>query len=160
MLWLIERQAEGQEPPHPSDKTLNTIAQFEWFRDKAYLDSAGIPTIGYGFTRVNGKPVQIGDTMSRSVADSMFWKVVSQYTNWRNFVKVPLTENQQAALTSFEYNLGQGIWQKNAMPIINSLNKWDTSGAIAYLNQYVNAGGNRVQWLANRRNAESKLLNS
>lgn len=61
--------------------------------------------------------------MSRDVADSMFSKVVNQYTNWKNFVKVPLTENQQTALTSFEYNLGQGIWQKNAMPIINSLNK-------------------------------------
>jgi len=65
----------------------------------------------------------MGDTMSRDVADSMFSKVVNQYTNWKNFVKVPLTENQQTALTSFEYNLGQGIWQKNAMPIINSLNK-------------------------------------
>ena len=43
--------------------------------------------------------------MSREVADSMFASKVNEYTNWKNFIKVPLTPSQEAALTSFEYNL-------------------------------------------------------
>ena len=36
------------------------IKSKEWFRDTAYLDSAWVPTIGYGFTSVNGKTSKDG----------------------------------------------------------------------------------------------------
>ena len=65
----------------------------------------------------------MGDTMSREVADNMFPQKVAQYQNWKNYITTPLTPSQEAALTSFEYNLGSGIWSKNAMPIIENINK-------------------------------------
>ena len=100
------------------------------------------------------------DTMSKETADSMFANKVSQYQNWKNFVTTPLTPAQEAALTSFEYNLWPGIWQKNAMPIIDNINKGNLSAAWSYISQYTNAGGKYVQGLANRRNQEIKLLYS
>lgn len=45
--------------------------------------------------------------MSRRDADAMFSEKLNNYTNYKNFIKVPLSSSQNAALNSFEYNLGQ-----------------------------------------------------
>lgn len=63
--------------------------------------------------------------MSREQADSMFANKVNQYTKYKDLVKVPLSQSQEAALNSFEYNLGSGIWKKDAMPIIDKINSGD-----------------------------------
>lgn len=60
--------------------------------------------------------------MDINTANAQFDEKVGKYTNFKNFVKVPLSESQQAALNSFEYNLGSGIWEKDAMPIIDKIN--------------------------------------
>lgn len=157
-MYLHERQAEGYEPPLPS--TLDIIKQREWFRDKAYLDSAWIPTIGYGFTSINGRPVKMGDTITQAQADEYLPQKVAQYQNFKKFIAVPLTPAQESALTSFEYNLWPNIWKKDAMPIIEAINKWDIQSAGNYMKQYVNSGWQYVQWLANRRAYEAQLLNA
>lgn len=142
----------------PTTDAISLIRKWEGFRDKAYQDSAGVWTIGYGFTNVDGKPVKEGDTMTREKADEMFATKVGQYTNFKNLVKVPLNANQEAALNSFEYNLGSGIWQKSAMPIIDKINAGDFAGAAEYMKKFVYAGGKRIQGLANRREEEASLL--
>ena len=134
------------------------IKSKEWFRDKAYLDSAWVPTIGYGFTSVNGVPVKMGDTMDRATADAEFNNQIKRYQTFQNLVTVPLSESQKAALTSFEYNLGSGIWKKNAMPIITAINNGDLAKAGQLMQSYNQAGGKFVQGLANRRAEEAQLL--
>ena len=140
----------------------SSVADFikgkEWFRDQAYLDSAGVPTIGYGFTSVNGRKVKMGDTMDRATADAEFDKQIQRYQNFQNLVTVPLSESQKAALTSFEYNLGGWIWKKDAMPIITAINNGDLNKAGQLMQQYNKAGGKFVQGLANRRAEEAQLL--
>lgn len=140
----------------------SSVADFikgkEWFRDQAYLDSAGVPTIGYGFTSVNGRKVKMGDTMDRATADAEFDNQIQRYQNFQNLVTVPLSESQKAALTSFEYNLGGWIWKKDAMPIITAINNGDLNKAGQLMQQYNKAGGKFVQGLANRRAEEAKLL--
>lgn len=52
-----------------SDICLNKIKEFEGLRKEAYLDAAGVPTIGYGHTR----GVRMGDVISGYWAE-MFLK--------------------------------------------------------------------------------------
>lgn len=117
-----------------------------------------MPTIGYGFTSVNGRPVKMGDTIDRATADAEFNNQIQKYQTFQNLVTVPLSESQKAALTSFEYNLGSGIWKKDAMPIITAINNGDLNKAGQLMQQYNKAGGKFVQGLANRRAEEAQLL--
>lgn len=96
--------------------------------------------------------------MDRATADAEFDKQVQKYQNFQNLVTVPLSESQKAALTSFEYNLGSGIWKKDAMPIINAINNGDFAKAGQIMQQYNKAGGKVVQGLSNRRAEEAQLL--
>lgn len=96
--------------------------------------------------------------MDRATADAEFNNQIQKYQNFQNLVTVPLSESQKAALTSFEYNLGSGIWKKDAMPIITAINNGDLNKAGQLMQQYNTAGGKFVQGLANRRAEEAQLL--
>ncbi|MDD5769736.1 MAG: peptidoglycan DD-metalloendopeptidase family protein [Candidatus Gracilibacteria bacterium] len=142
---------------------IDMIRGFEGFRDVAYQDSVGVWTIGYGFTSINQIPVKEGDTITLDEAEGELVKKSKYYTNWTNFVKVPLTKEQQTALTSFEYNLGRNIWTKDtsdggAMPIIDMINVGDLVGAAEYLKEFNSAGGKDLKGLTNRRIKEANLL--
>ena len=52
-----------------SDQALELLKQFEGYSSKAYQDSAGIWTIGYGTTKwADGRPVKEGDTITEPEA--------------------------------------------------------------------------------------------
>lgn len=142
---------------------IDMLRGFEWFRDTAYLDAAGIWTIGYGFTSINGKPVEEFDTMTRDEAELELVKKAAYYTNFKNFIKVPLTKEQEMALTSFEYNLGRNIWTKDtdkwwAGPIIDMINAWNIYGAAEYMKEFKSAGGKVLKGLQSRRLREADLM--
>lgn len=142
---------------------IDMLRGFEGFRDTAYQDAAGIWTIGYGFTSLNGKPVQEFDYMTREEAELELVKKAAYYTNYKNFIKVPLTPEQEMALTSFEYNLGRNIWTKDAdkwgaWPIIDMINSWDIYGASEYMKEFSSAGGKVLRWLKSRRLREADLM--
>ena len=139
----------------------------EGFRSEAYLDSAGVPTIGYGFTSINGKPVKMGDTMDKATADSIFGDKLNEYTNFNNFVTVPLNENQETALNSFEYNLGKGIWNKpETKTLLNKINAGDFAGAAEEMKKFNKAKDpatgqlRELGGLTSRRRDEASLLTS
>ena len=98
--------------------------------------------------------------MTRQQADSVFANKIGEYTNYKNLVKVPLTQAQETALNSFEYNLGKNIWNGDAKPVIDKINKGDFAGAAEYLKKFNTVKGTFVQGLANRRNDEARLLTS
>lgn len=155
----------GQPSPQKTTESSTTptnsvelIKRREWFRDKAYQDSVWKRTVGYWFTSLNWKPVKQWDTIDRATADKLLRQEISQRQNFMKYVTVPLTESQKAALSSFEFNLWSGIWEKNAMPILNKLNQGDLQWAAQYLKQYANWWGKFIQGLANRRNEEASLL--
>lgn len=148
----------GWPTPQGKSNTTDLIKKREGFRENAYLDPVWIPTIWYGFTSVNWKPVQLWQTMSREQADVMLQDKIQEYSNWRNFVNADLSPSQEAALTSFEFNLWKGIWEKNAMGILEDVNKWNLQSAAKKMQQYVNAWGKMLPWLANRRREEAQLL--
>lgn len=73
----------------------------------AYKDAGGVWSIGYGTTRINGKPVREGMTLSPEEAIAEFRKQVK--TEYEPVVRnalgsTPVTQNQFDALVSTAYN--------------------------------------------------------
>src|SRR3954469_14753181 len=86
------------------------IRNNEAFRANAYLDSKGVPTIGYGTTLINGHvPVTMGMTCTPEQALTWFQSDCRKFVAAINdLVKIELTQNQFDALVSFVYNVGIG----------------------------------------------------
>lgn len=146
------------------ENLLKFIGQKEGFRSNAYLDQAKIPTIGYGFTSVNGKAVQMGDTITREEANEILMKKVKRYQNWRKYVTRKLSPEQEIALTSFEYNLGPNIWTGSAKSIVEDINKGNYIAAMDELLVYIHYTDRETdekkvsRGLINRRQTERNLF--
>ena len=139
--------------------TTSYIASKEWFRDKAYQDSAGVWTIWYGTTRINGKPIQPGQTITQAEAQKLLWQDIASHSTWKTLIDPnTLSPAQQTALASFEYNLWPGIWNKSAMNIIDMVKSGNLKGAADEMKKYNRAGWKVVQGLVNRRNDEANML--
>lgn len=144
--------SQAGEPQNAVDLIKNE----EGFRPQAYQDQAGVWTIGYGTTRINGRPVQPGDTVSQQQADQLLAQDIQKHSTFKNKVSVPLTPSQESALLSFEYNLGSGIW--NGSGILEAVNQGDFQKAGELMKQYTNAGGKPSRGLIARRDREAQLL--
>ncbi len=148
----------------PSLNTVDFIKNKEWYRDKAYKDSAWVWTIGYWFTTVDWKPVNKWDTITQIVADAELQKQIWEYTNYEKYITVDLSEEQQTALNSFEYNLGKGIWDTTGKWIIDAINNWDLKTASKIMLAHNKAKDpatwelRELDWLTNRRIEESDML--
>lgn len=140
--------------------TLNFIKNQEGFSPKAYKDPTGTWTIGYGETMLNGRPVKAGDKLTQPQANTLLaQRVQNDYSSFLNYVKRPLTPNQTAALASFEYNLGSGIWQDPyANRILQNINKGNFAMAGQLMQPYVNSKGQKLPGLVTRRKQEAQLL--
>jgi len=103
------------------------IEGFEGLRLSAYLDTAGVPTIGWGNTRyLNGIRVKMGDRITRAQADKLLLATMKGFeAEVRRLVKVAITDNRGAALLSFEYNTG-GL---AGSTLLKKLNAGDYTGA-------------------------------
>ena len=95
---------------------LNFIHGKEGLRTKAYIDAAGVPTIGYGHTKsVTMADVKRGKTISKSEALRLAKQDASRFESAVNkHIKVPLTQSQYDGLVSFAFNLGEGNLKKIA----------------------------------------------
>lgn len=137
-----------------SQKGLDLIKGFEGLRLTSYRDSTGVWTIGYGHT---GSDVHGGQTISRARAEQL----LKNDTGWaqdavRRLVKVPLSQGQFDALTSFTFNLGAGALGSSTL--LKKLNAKDYAGAQKEFGKWVHAGGVVLQGLVRRRAAEAKMF--
>lgn len=133
------------------------IKRFEGCRLEAYQDSVGVWTIGYGITSATGFKVYKGQKITQEQADELLLKHLTTYERAvaRN-VRVPLTDNQFAALVSFTYNLGEGALKSSTL--LKKLNKGDYQGASKEFGKWVKAGGKKLKGLVDRREAERQLF--
>lgn len=91
---------------------IDFIMRHEGYRTKAYLDQAGIPTIGVGHTR----GVKMGDTATPEQVLAWLKEDVEDAENVINrYVTEPLNQAQFDALVSFVFNVGIG---RTAIPVI------------------------------------------
>ena len=139
-----------------SKKGIEFIASCEGFESKPYRDSAGIPTIGYGFTYYpNGKKVTMQDKpITKAEALEIKAKILPNYEKIVNKkVKVPLTQNQFDALVSHTYNTG------GSDTLFKLINERASKTAIRnwFEQKYITAGGKKLNGLVRRRKAEADL---
>ena len=129
------------------------IKKFEGCELKAYQCSAGVWTIGYGHT----KDVEEGDTISKDQAEEMLVEELHEYENYVNeYVNVALSQNQFDALVSWVYNLGPA--NLKASTLLKVLNAGEYDEVPAQIKRWNKAGGQVLDGLIRRREAESLLF--
>jgi lysozyme len=138
-------------------KAFDLVKEFESFREKAYLCPAGVPTIGYGFTRVNGKSVKMSDTMNRVKAEGMLYLELEKLSKQiEDLVTVPLTKQQLGALTSFAFNVGLNAFKESTLR--KKINRKDYQSAETELKRWNKINGKPSAGLDRRRKAELDLF--
>ena len=115
----------------------------------AYLDSAKIPTIGYGSTA----GVRMGMKITQAQADALLSRDLTIFEKAVTAaVKVPLSQNEFDALVSLAFNIGAGAFQKSTL--LKELNKGNRKAAADQFLRWNRAGGKVLKGLTNRRKAE------
>ena len=129
------------------------IAGYEGYSDEAYIPVPGdVPTIGYGSTT----DVQMGDTITPPKAlERLMRDVGVAESAIGRCVKVPLSQGEFDAFTSFAFNVGTEAFCTSTL--VKKLNQGDYAGACSELKRWVYVDGRRVQGLVNRREAEYRL---
>lgn len=104
-----------------SERGVDLIKRFEELRLEAYLCPAGVWTIGYGATKVDGKPVKKGmELESEEQADELLaLDIAAREKTVAKLVKVPLTQGEFDALVSFEFNTG-ALAQSTLLKLLNA----------------------------------------
>lgn len=142
----------------------------EGFRAAPYLDSAGVPTIGYGTTMyIDGKKVTMSDPpISREYAESTMQATAKRFWNAIvHAIKKDLNENQKTAIISLVYNIGVGgFLGSSLLKLINAGADQDSIRAAFLMWRKITikdkASGRLMkvdsQGLINRRNKEADLF--
>ncbi|WP_019104081.1 lysozyme [Chromobacterium haemolyticum] len=137
-----------------SAKGIALIQKSEGLRLKAYQDSVGVWTIGYGHT---GPDVTSALVITHDQADALLARDLEKFeAGIMRLVKVQFNQNQFDALVSFAYNLGLGALQGSTL--LRLLNAGDYAGAAAQLPRWNKAGGKELPGLTRRRAAEQALF--
>jgi lysozyme len=139
---------------------LDTIQQFEGLKLKAYKDSVGIWTVGFGniFNLDTGNPIKEGDEITLETAERWLKiEVDNLQAKMRKVITVTLTDNQWTALTSLVYNIGFGAFKRSTL--LRLLNAGASKEEVAkQFLRWNKAGGKEIKGLTNRRQAEFNLF--
>lgn len=130
--------------------------KFEGFRSKPYLDSGGVPTIGYGFTYYeDGTYVTLKDApMTREAANTLLRHFIE--TRYMPAVqrlcpKID-TPGRLGAITDFCYNLG--VTALRTSTLRRKINAGDWGAVPTQLRRWVYDNGRKLPGLVRRREAE------
>lgn len=120
-----------------------------------YLDTRGIPTIGYGHT---GKDVFQGRVISQEVAEALLRSDLSTAEMGVDDAigdQCDTTDNQFGAMVSLTYNIGVGAFAKSSVALHHRLGNYDQA-ANDFL-KYDMSAGRMLQPLLRRRQEERAL---
>lgn len=143
---------------HISDAGIDELVKSEGLELNAYLDTAGIPTIGIGTTRYfGGTRVKMGDKIDINKAYAYFRFDVKWAEKAVDDLTVDtLNQNQFDALVSFVYNLGVTAYRNSTLR--KRINKNVNDPTIRQeMNKWVNSGGKITPGLVKRRKREADL---
>lgn len=136
---------------------IQTLKEREGFRAKAYKDGGGVWTIGYGTTKVDGRPVEEGMECTREQAEVWLYQdLASTQTAINQLVRVLLSQHQFDALCLLVYNIGEGAFGKSTM--LRKLNTQDYIGAAKEFDRWVYDEGKVVKGLIMRRRIERDIF--
>ena len=152
--------------------TLRLVKYFEGLSLTVYQDEAGLWTIGWGHLVKPGDPYHpYGPVteITQEQADALLAQdMASARSIVAQFVTVPLTGNQRAALESLVFNVGPGnpgvrdgiVWLKSGQPstLLRKLNAGDYAGAATEFGRWNMAGGQVSNGLIARRATERQTF--
>lgn len=139
----------------PSEQLASWLRAKESFSAKKYNLGDGGVTIGYGWFEPHSRAHLMPDTITEAKAREVFYRQLEERgARWvREYVRVPLTQNEFDALTSMAYNLSP----RSFMQIATALNDGEDWRAVAL--QYVRPDKPKLtQGLINRRTAEIAMF--
>lgn len=144
---------------------IDNIKKWEGVRHEPYLDSAGIPTIGVGFTTYSdGRKVTMKDKpLDDATIDKMLREKLEKFESMvrKMLGDTALPEKSFDALVSLCYNIGQGNLSTSTVLKRVKANKSDLSGIqegfLMWNKATVNGKKQEVKGLTNRRNGEFEL---
>lgn len=144
---------ESEEIMNISEEGLALLKKFEGCELKAYQDSVGVWTIGYGHT----KEVKEGDQINKDEAEHLLAEEMPEYEGYINdMVEVPLNQNQFDSLVCWVYNLGPtNLKNSTLLTVLNQERYDDVPREIKRWNK---AGGEVLKGLIRRRKAEALLF--
>ena len=154
---LIEAEKpDGPTRPDPNIANqvyMDFLKDKEGFRNEAYLDSAGVPTIGYGFT----EGVKMANTISEEEANKRLLREMAKTDqDYNNLVSADLNPHQQAAVKSLLYNIGGPQFEVSKARA--ALNAGDFETFKKEAAEFRMADGNVIPGLENRRRDEMDLF--
>ena len=155
MLGISYNYGGGNIPPMYANQ--GALAEFlkaeEGLRNEAYLDSAGVPTIGYGSTY----GVKMGDKLSDAQANQQLMKDIAvAEEDYNNLVDVDLNPNQQNAVKSLLFNIGGPQFANSRARAALNAGDFDTFQKEA--SEFRMAGGEVLPGLEARRAREMDLF--
>jgi lysozyme len=114
-------------------------------------------TIGYGQTRINGRPVGYAETCTQAQAEAWATLTLREVAlQILTTTAAQLADHQLAALISFVYNVGIGHFRNSG--VLKALNAGDYQLAADRLLEFDRAGGRPMRGLDIRRQRERALF--
>ena len=135
-----------------SDKGIDLIKKFEGVRLNAYLDAAGVWTIGYGHT-LNVKST---DVITLDEAEHFLRQDIEFAEKEVNKHNLNINQNQFDALVSFVFNLGVGNFARSTLLRKIKSNPNDLTIRKEF-ERWIYAGGKILNGLVRRRKEEADL---
>ncbi len=140
-------------------QAIDIIKKWEGFRAETYLDSVGVPTIGYGTTARAGVgivPVP-GMVISEKQATSYLRKAVEKFADSiQPHITAPINDNEWSAFLSLAYNIGPGAFRTSTA--LKRFNAGDKAGSAEALTWFNKADGRTLTGLTRRRADEKALF--
>ena len=142
---------------HINQRGLDLVKDFEGWYPRAYKDEVGVWTIGWGHTGLTHKDGTVfpGREITKEEGEVLLKHDMRYFENRvQQFVKVPLTDDQFAALVSFDFNTG-GLGRSTLLKLLNEAH-YDLA-ADEFL-KWNKAGGTVYAGLTRRRKSERNLF--
>lgn len=134
-----------------SDEGLHLIELSEGCRLRAYQDTGGVWTIGYGHTG----GVRENQTITQAVAETLLRHDILYAANVVNSHAMPCTQNQFDALTDFVFNVGPSQFLSSHLYAYHKEGSYKSAAAEFSKWRYDN--GCIIEGLVKRRAAEAAL---
>lgn len=139
---------------------LNIIKKFEGLELTSYPDTGGIWTIGFGSTinKDTGQAIKQGDKIDIATAERWLKQdVAEREKKIKALIKVPVTSNMMAAMTSLAYNIGTGAFASSTL--LRLLNSGADKKLVAdQFLRWNKVQAKEVKGLTNRRKLERELF--
>jgi lysozyme len=139
--------------------TIELVKEFEGLRLKAYRDSAGVLTIGYGTTAAAGLGItpKAGMVITEAEAEGYLIKGLEKFAaSIRPKITAPINDNEFGAFLSLAYNIGPWAFAKSSA--LRKFNAGDKAGAANAILLWNKAGGKVLAGLTRRRGRERELF--